>query len=421
VTYLDELQEWLEESWDPSLTLREWWRLLADANWSQPHWPIEWYGRGLSLSDASMVARTIREFGAVAGPPSIATRLAGPTLLVHGSEDQKRKHLRGIADGSDAYCQLFSEPNAGSDLAGLQCKAERDGDDWIVNGQKVWTSHGQIASKALLLARTNPDVPKHAGISYFILRMDQPGVEFRPLREMTGRSFFNEVFLTNARVSNEELVGGVDNGWDVANTTLSVEREISGGIELSSTVVAGKIAGNLDRAVGSFSSAGKTNAPVTVKESPSERLIRVARRHGRSGEAIIRDRLATLYSMERLIALNSQRQRDYSATGRSFEGAPNLAKVAENQAVRFARDLSFTILGSEGGVHRYDENNASEGAVPWDPDANELVETSLFSFAPPIMGGTDQIQHNILGERTLGLPREASADKGLPFRELPKN
>jgi len=419
MTYLDELREWLESSWDPELTLRTWWAKLADDGWSQPHWPNEWGGRGLSLSDATVVARTIREFGAVAGPPSIATRLAGPTLLIHGTDDQKARHLRGIADGTDAYCQLFSEPNAGSDLAGLQCKAEPDGDDWLVNGQKVWTSHGQIASRGLLLARTNLDVPKHAGISYFILRMDQPGVEFRPLREMTGRSFFNEVFLTNARVSSADLVGGVDNGWTVANTTLGVERAISGGAELSSTVVAGEVAGNLDRAVGTFVSGVTSSAP--AKESSSKRLMRVVRRNGRSDEPLIRDGLAALYSLERLIALNTQRDRDFQSSGREFPGQPNLAKIAENQAVRLARDLTFTILGVAATVHRYEEDDVSEGSVFDQPDTDGLIETSLFSFAPQIMGGTDQIQRNILGERILGLPREPSTDKGVSFRELTKN
>jgi alkylation response protein AidB-like acyl-CoA dehydrogenase len=154
-----------------------------------------------------------------------------------------------MVDGTDAVCQLFSEPNAGSDLAGLQCRAERDGDEWVVNGQKVWTSGGQIANKAMLVARTDIDVPKHAGISYFIIDMLQPGVEVRPLREMTGHAFFNEVFLTNARVPTVDLIGGEGNGWAVANTTLAFERAQAGGGERGASGNPGPIAESSDATV----------------------------------------------------------------------------------------------------------------------------------------------------------------------------
>ena len=205
---LDQLHEWLKTAWDPNLTLREWWARLAESGWSQPHWPTEWFGQGRSPAEASVIVRAIREFGAVTAPVGFATGMAGPTLLIHGRDDQKSRLLPGMVTGTDAYCQLFSEPNAGSDLAGLQTRAERDGDHWVVNGQKVWTSGGQIANKAILLARTNVDVPKHAGISYFLIDVRQPGIEIRPLKEMTGRSFFNEVFMTDARVAADDLIGG---------------------------------------------------------------------------------------------------------------------------------------------------------------------------------------------------------------------
>jgi alkylation response protein AidB-like acyl-CoA dehydrogenase len=188
---LEELHGWLKEAWDPDLTLRDWWARLAESGWSQPHWPAQWFGKGLSVAVANDVTRAIQEFGAVTAPVGFATGMAGPTLLDHGRDDQKARHLPGMVNGADAYCQLFSEPNAGSDLAGLQCRADRDGDSWLINGQKVWTSAGQIANKAILLARSDADVPKHAGLSYFIIDVRQPGVEIRPLREMTGRSYFN--------------------------------------------------------------------------------------------------------------------------------------------------------------------------------------------------------------------------------------
>ena len=154
--------------------------------------------------------------------------LAGPTIVAHGSDEQKDRYLRPIVSGQEAWCQLFSEPGAGSDLAGLQCRAVRDGDEWVVNGQKVWTSGGQVADRGMLLARTDVDLPKHKGISWFAIDMHQPGMDVRPLREMTGRALFNEVFLTDCRVADDALVGGLNNGWAVGNTTLMVERSSLG-------------------------------------------------------------------------------------------------------------------------------------------------------------------------------------------------
>ena len=223
-TIIDELTTWLEENWDPDLTVAAWWERLGMAGWSAPTWPIEWYGKGLSRDEANTVSHTIVEFGALLGPGGLGLLLAGPTIVAHGTDEQRHALLPDIVTGRKAWCQLFSEPGAGSDLAGLQARAERDGDEWIVNGQKVWTSGAQVADLGMLLARTDADVPKHAGISYFAFDMDQPGVDVRPLREMTGRALFNEVFLTDARVPDAELIGGLNNGWKVANTTLANER-----------------------------------------------------------------------------------------------------------------------------------------------------------------------------------------------------
>jgi alkylation response protein AidB-like acyl-CoA dehydrogenase len=217
----DELRNWLAANWDPGLPLRTWWARLAASGWAAADWPEDRGGRGLSRTDASTVNLLIREHGAVPAPGGFSVGMAGPTILAHGDEEQQVRLLPEMLDGSVAYCQLFSEPSAGSDLAGLSTRAERDGDEWVVTGQKVWTSGGQVADKAILVARTNPDVAKHAGLSYFVIDMHQPGVEVRPLREMTGRAFFNEVFLTGARIPARDLIGGEGNGWAVANTTLA--------------------------------------------------------------------------------------------------------------------------------------------------------------------------------------------------------
>ncbi|HET9444210.1 MAG TPA: acyl-CoA dehydrogenase family protein, partial [Acidimicrobiales bacterium] len=206
-------------SWDPDLPLGEWWARLGPSGWAMPGWPRDWFGRGLT-GELARIARQALAGSGVAGPPAgLGVMLAAPTLLAHGDDDQRRRFLGPIVTGEVAWCQLFSEPEAGSDLAGLRCRAERDGDEWVVTGQKVWTSGGHLADLGMLLARTDPDAPKHRGISWFAIEMDQPGVEVRPLREMTGRALFNEVFLSDARVVHADMIGDLNDGWRVANTT----------------------------------------------------------------------------------------------------------------------------------------------------------------------------------------------------------
>jgi alkylation response protein AidB-like acyl-CoA dehydrogenase len=170
-----EVTEWLEESWDPDLTVAEWWERLGTSGWAAPTWPVESFGAGLSRNEGVAVQRAIQDFGALGAPGGLGLLLAGPTIATHGDEEQRARYLRDIVTGQKAWCQLFSEPGAGSDLAGLNCKAIRDGDEWVVTGQKVWTSGGHIADLGMLIARTDPDVPKHQGISYFAIDMHQPG------------------------------------------------------------------------------------------------------------------------------------------------------------------------------------------------------------------------------------------------------
>jgi len=204
MTDLDEVRAqvaaWLAEAWDPGLSLAQWRARLADSGWGCPAWPREWCGRGLPAAAAGVVAQEFARAGAVAAPEGVGMNLAGPTILEHGSDELKRRFLRSTVTGEISWCQLFSEPGAGSDLAGLQARAERDGDGFAVSGQKVWNTSAYHADFGLLLARTDWDVPKHRGITYFILPMRQPGVEVRPLRQMNGHASFNEVFLDRARV-----------------------------------------------------------------------------------------------------------------------------------------------------------------------------------------------------------------------------
>src|SRR6476659_8148869 len=220
----DEVRRFVAEAWEPDLTLAEWWDRLADSGWAVPTWPEEWLGRGLPGAAARTVSDELRAAKVLGPPAGLGLLLAGPTIVAHGTDAQKERYLRPIVNGQEAWCQLFSEPGAGSDLASLQTRAVRDGDEWIVNGQKVWTSGAQTADLGMLLARTNPDAPKHQGITYFVIDMDQDGIDVRPLREMTGRALFNEVFLTDARVRNDDIVGELNQGWAAGMTTLSNER-----------------------------------------------------------------------------------------------------------------------------------------------------------------------------------------------------
>ena len=220
----EQVQTWLGENWDPDVTVAEWWERLMRSGYAAPTWPEDDFGRGYNRSLANIVNEELAQAGAIGPPAGLGYLLAGPTIVAHGTREQKDLWLTGILNGQDAWCQLFSEPGAGSDLAGLQCKAERDGDEWVITGQKVWTSTAQICNLGMLIARTDPDAPKHTGISYFAFAMDQPGVEIRPLREMTGRAMFNEVFIDGARVPDWNMIGGLNNGWAVTNTTLAAER-----------------------------------------------------------------------------------------------------------------------------------------------------------------------------------------------------
>ena len=217
------VRDWLAKNWDPDLTVAQWWQLLGTSGWAAPVLPAEAFGLGLSRADSVAVMREIGAFGALGPPSGLGLLLAAPTIATHGTPEQIETYIRDIVTGRQAWCQLFSEPGAGSDLAGLTTRAERDGDEWIVNGQKVWTSLGHTADMGMLIARTNVDAPKHQGISWMAIDMHQPGVEIRPLLEMTGHAMFNEVFLTDARVPVGGVVGDVNNGWAATNTTLQAE------------------------------------------------------------------------------------------------------------------------------------------------------------------------------------------------------
>ena len=243
----DDVAKWIDANWDPDCGVREWWAQVAAAGWSAPHFPVEWGGRGLPARALRIVRETFQEQGALMPPGGLGFLMAAPTISTHGTQDQIDRLVPPIYDGTVAWCQLFSEPGSGSDLAGLTTRAVRDGDRWVISGQKVWSSMAVEADYGMLIARTDFDVPKHAGISWFALPLDQPGVTIRPLREITGHAMFNEVFLDDAVVDHANLIGGENNGWAITNTTLMFERMgIGAGGTMTSFPPAGPKGGFLD-------------------------------------------------------------------------------------------------------------------------------------------------------------------------------
>lgn len=421
-----ELKGWLEGNWDPDLTVAEWWERLGLSGWAAPTLPADWYGKGLSRSESTRVEQTIAEFGALGAPGGLGLLLAGPTIATHGTPEQ-RDYVRDIVTGQRAWCQLFSEPGAGSDLAGLQTRAVKDGDEWIVTGQKVWTSAGQVADLGMLLARTNPEAPKHQGITYFAFEMHQEGVDVRPLRELTGHALFNEVFITEARVSDDAIIGGLNNGWAVANTTLAFERAglgAGGGSGAGGLAIPGTVAGDLSRRAGDLAvsreRANRTSGPRSGSTLPL--FTELARKSGKLSDPTIRQDLARLYTLNEIGRFMNLRQRALRANGADLPGVGNIAKLSMSRILRLSRDLGLRILGPLGTLHGYtDEQRSALDKATGNPAAAIVTGMALFSQAPSIYGGTDEIQHNILGERVLGLPREPSNDRTTPFKDLPKN
>ncbi len=425
-----EVTAWLEDNWDPDLTVGEWWDRLGTSGWAAPTWPEEWYGKGLSRDEGVRVQRAIAEFGALGAPGGLGLMLAGPTIVTHGTDEQKDRYLRDIVTGRKAWCQLFSEPGAGSDLAGLQARAVKDGDEWVVNGQKVWTSGGHVADLGMLLARTDPDVPKHQGITYFVLDMHQPSVDVRPLREMTGRALFNEVFMTDARVADDAVLGGANNGWAVANTTLGFERAslgAGGGSAAVSAATPGTVAGDLDKRVGDVVKPGgggdrQAGSGTGMFGAAEQLLIALAKGNGSIADPNMRQDLMRLHSYNEIGRYTTLRQKAIKSAGADLPGAGNIAKLSMSRIVRLSRDIGLRILGPLGTLHAYDaEQRRVLDTATGNPFAAMVTELGLFSPGPSIYGGTDEVQKNIIGERVLGLPKEPNNDRTAAFRDLPKN
>jgi alkylation response protein AidB-like acyl-CoA dehydrogenase len=423
----NEIRTWLEKNWDPDLTVGEWWERLGLAGWVAPTWPSAWFGHDLSTAEGNVVANEIAAFGALGAPGGLGLLLAGPTIVTHGTDEQKQRYLRDIVTGQRAWCQLFSEPGAGSDLAGLQCRALRDGDEWIINGQKVWTSGGHAADLGMLIARTDPDSPKHQGISYFAIDMHQDGMDVRPLREMTGRALFNEVFITDARTGDDTLIGGLNNGWAVANTTLAFERAglgAGGGSAAGSTAIPGQVAGQLGLRAGDFAGGarrGSGGGAGGMFGSAERMLIGLAQDNGTIADPAVRQDLVRLHTLNEIARFTNLRLKAAKAAGKSIGNVGNTAKLSMSRIIRLTREVGLSILGQYGTLHAYDgdQRKTLDEATGRSLDA-VVTEMSLFSPGPSIYGGTDEIQKNIIGERVLGLPKEPNKDKVTPFKDLLK-
>ncbi|HEY2811946.1 MAG TPA: acyl-CoA dehydrogenase family protein [Acidimicrobiales bacterium] len=412
VSVADEVHAWVEANWRLDLSVRDWWRLLVDAGYAYPSWPKGVGGLGLSFRDALTVTTTLASHGVVAPPAGhVAATLAAPTMLEHGTAQQIDDLVRGIALGEASWCQLFSEPGSGSDLASIGSKAERDGDEWIISGQKVWNSAANLADMGMLLARTDPDQPKHRGITYFAVDMRQPGVEARPLRVMSGAAPFCEVFLTDARVPASRMIGELNGGWRVAQTTMFHERNMvaGGGIPGLFHARSGRH-GDLDLTVGEVieraeAIANKRQSPIRSGAVGAKAMIDLARACGRSDDLVVRQELARYHSQ---VKVNGWTMRRIGAAGGKLTGADgSMAKLATSRICQDSRELSYRIVGADLLL---------EGAAS--PMGGDLQSVNLASPGTRIGGGTDEIQLNVLGERALGLPREPGGDQEVPYRDL---
>jgi alkylation response protein AidB-like acyl-CoA dehydrogenase len=406
-----ELEAWLDENWDTSLTVEEWWERLAPTGYAHPTLPENAQGKGWGR-DLAAVVNTVMAERHVMGPPSsgLGWMLAAPTIAAHATQEQVDLFVPPILTGQVGWCQLFSEPGAGSDLAGLGCKAEKDGDEWIITGQKVWTSGGQVADWGMLIARTDPDAPKHKGISYFAFEMDQPGVTVRPLTEMTGRALFNEVFIDEARVLDANMIGGLNNGWAVANTTLMFERASLGSAgKKPQTATPGKKGRALQRPVSDFAKKERSEGGVpSVGPGLWQSYVDLATKNGRIDDPVLRQELVKLYSLLEINRLGTLRAKDPNQrTG----AEPNIGKLHMSELFRQFREVGLSVLGAGGMLWGASETQTG----------GSIADLATFSPGPSIYGGTDQIQRNILGERILGLPREPGFNKNMPFKDMPKN
>ena len=392
------IREWLVENlpsgwFEPHFTLSDddradfnktWTEKLFHGGWICAGWPQEYGGKGLSLLQQVVLNEEFAKANAPMRADFFGDTLVGPTILQWGTDAQKKQFIPGILNGTTGWCQGFSEPNSGSDLASLKTSAVLDGDEWVINGQKVWTTQAQHADYVFLLARTDPDAPQHAGISYLLVPMHQEGVDVRPITQVDGTAEFNEVFFTNARCPKDNAIGGVNNGWKVAMTTLGFER-------------------------GSSSTTGYRRF---LKEW--ELVVDEAKRHGKTNDERTRDQLVRAWEKVKIMQINGYRSLTDGLNGTNdaaLLGACN--KMFWSETHRSTMELALDVMGMDAQILTGSGESETPMAVSRrgraDYPVSDLQASFFFSRSETIWGGTAEIQRNIIGERALGLPKEPKA------------
>jgi alkylation response protein AidB-like acyl-CoA dehydrogenase len=368
--------DWSRNSEHPDYVenCKRWQHTMYEGGWGAITWPVAYGGKGLSGWHQSMFNQEAAAYDVSTGAFAVGIGMCGPTLIAHGTEEQKQRFLPAMIRGEEVWCQLFSEPEAGSDLAGLKTRAIRDGDEFVVNGQKVWNSGAHHSDWGILVTRTDPDAPKHKGITYFLVDMRTPGIEVRPLVQITGHAHFNEVFLTDVRIPAENVVGDVNAGWGVTHTTLANERTLIGG-----------------------SSHGTTTA----------QLLELARQCGRDQDPIIRQEIAKAHTRIQVMRYMNLQVQTASSQGKLPGPGASALKLFISQHQSLTGDLVMSLLGTAGML-------AKDDAI----DQGHWQMAFLNQWSSKIGGGTDQIQRNTIGERVLGLPAEPRVDKDVPFKDL---
>ncbi|HWE56257.1 MAG TPA: acyl-CoA dehydrogenase family protein [Acidimicrobiales bacterium] len=388
----DEVAAWLSEHWEPGRPKQEWLEMVVDAGWAVPSWPREWFGRGVTPDDGKVVAQEFRKVGAP-GSGQDAHNLWANTLLAYGAEALKQKLIRRLLLDQVSMCLLYSEPGAGSDLAAVATRADRDGDEYIVTGQKVWTSGAAKAEYGMLIARTDWDVPKHKGLSFFFFPMRQDGVEVRPIRQITDEAHFNEVFIDAARVPAENLLGDLNSGWRVLQTALAYERSVMGDVARGPRNPAAKPGSG-----GPMGDGGVGGAEVD--------LVGLARATGRWSDPVVRQMVMQVHILRQVNRWNGVRAKAQLQQG-TASPVLSLGKLAMSRILHEGAHVQCLILGAEAML---------QGAGHVRGDAANFL--SLNAYFTSIGGGTDQIQRNIIGERVLGLPKEPEVDRDIPFRDV---
>jgi alkylation response protein AidB-like acyl-CoA dehydrogenase len=363
--------------------VREWRVTLYENNLLAPGWPTEYGGAGLSALEQVLIAEEFAKAGVPTGAANdvFGIQMLGNTLLRWGTEEQKRHYLPRILSGEDTWCQGYSEPNAGSDLAGLQCRAVLDGDQWVINGQKIWTSAGHLADHIFTLCRTDPDAPKHKGISFLLVPMRQPGIEVRGIKMISGESEFNETFYTDAVCPKENVVGGVNNGWAVAMTLLGYER-------------------------------GEAAATIPIRfQAELDRLLLLAKGHGVASDPLIRQRLAWCYSKVQIMRYLGMRTLTRFIAGHHPGPDGAISKLYWSEYHRKVTELAMDIYGAAGlapegrkpsSAFQADDAGAPNSTMSW-------AMTFLNARAGTIYAGSSEVQRGIIGEQILGLPKEPKA------------